>query len=209
MEKIKILIVDDDMNWLNMLRIFLNWENDLFVIGIASTQSEAVQLVKTLDLDVVLLDINLTGDQFDGIETARLLCEIKPIHPIMLTGLNIQELIPASFAAGAVNYFSKTDFKALPEAIRDAYRNSSPMKVLLKDYIKIKLDEQLQVLTPAEKEIFNYIEQGYSHARIAKILCKAESTLKSQINHLLKKLDAKNCKEAITKVKQKMILIKR
>jgi NarL family two-component system response regulator LiaR len=202
MDKIKILLVDDDINWLKMLTAFLNKEEDLLVVGATSTKEEALNFLKTIDVDVVLLDINLTGAEYDGLGLLAEIQKIKKVKVIMLTGLEVQELIPRSFWAGAVNFFSKANFKGLPNAIRDTYYRQPPLEVLLQDYLRLKKEEQLKVLTRAEKEVFGYLEQGYTQAGIAELLNRAESTIKSQVKSILKKFDVPNSKAAVEKIKR-------
>ncbi|WP_338130595.1 hypothetical protein [Cohnella ginsengisoli] len=61
------------------------------------------------------------------------------------------------------------------------------MEALLKELRRLKREEQLQPLTAAEREVYVMLEEGYTHAQIERKLYKSESTLKNQVNKILKK----------------------
>jgi chemotaxis response regulator CheB len=68
--KIRVAIIDD-AKWIKLLTTNINTSEDILIIGSANTVEKAVELVKTLEPDIVLLDISLTVDRYDGIDTAR------------------------------------------------------------------------------------------------------------------------------------------
>lgn len=203
METIRVLLVEDDPDWLKAMIQFLSHEEDILIVGTALNREEAVQLTKSLEIDIVLMDINLTDNKMDGIHAAIQMCEIQKVKIIMLTSLQEEDLITQSFAAGVANYISKTNYLQLPHAIRSSYRDESPIEVLVKDYTRLKEEEQLRVLTPAEREIYKMVEQGYTQSQIEKELHKAERTIKNQVSTMLKKLGARSVKEAIEKIRRK------
>lgn len=203
MEPIRILIVEDDTAWVAALTSYLNKEADMQVCDSAATSAEAISLYADSEFDVVLMDIHLQGSELDGIHTAVELSELKPGKIIMLTSASDEELMRDSFTAGAVNYIDKANFKELPHAIRSAYHRPAAMEVLLKEYARLKREEQLKQLTQAEREVFELIEDGYTQSQIGAKLYKAESTLKNQVNKMLRKLGVKSSKEAVKKVKRK------
>lgn len=116
------------------------------------------------------------------------------------------EIITDSFTAGAVNYISKENYEEIPNAIRAAFHNDSPIEVLLGEYSKLKRNEQLKDLSSSEKQVFDLLEQGYSKARIESTLFKTANTVKSQVRQILRKLGVSNSKEAVFKVKTKGLL---
>ncbi|MFC5650286.1 response regulator [Paenibacillus solisilvae] len=203
MNHIKVVLVEDDPDWIKAITVFLNKEEDLLIVGAATDSTEAIQLARTIAFDVVLMDIQLNGSQLDGIHTAIEMLELHPAKIIMLSSLTDEQVMTQSFTAGAVNYIEKSNFKALPHAIRDAYHHPNAMEALLKEFTRLKREEQLKELTSAEREVFELIEEGYTQPEIEKKLYKAESTLKNQVNKMLKKLGVKSSKEAVKKVKRK------
>lgn len=203
MSHIKVFIVEDDTDWIKALTTFLNKESDLLVVGTATNSSDAISLAQTITFDVVLMDIQLEGSRLDGIHTAMLMHEYSPAKIIMLTSLNDEQTMTQAFTAGAVQFLEKTRFQELPQTIRSVFHHPAPMEALLNELARLKREEQLKELTGAEREVFELIEAGYTQSQIEKKLYKAESTLKNQVNKMLKKLGARSSKEAVEKVKRR------
>lgn len=206
MSQIKIFLVDDDPEWLSTLEMFLESFPDLTVVGTATTRNEAVNKALASAIDVILMDISLTESRYDGIYAAAEICQSKKVKILMITALTDEETILKSFVAGAVNFIPKTQYQAIPEAIRATYHNRSPIEIVLRDYSRLKEAEQIQSLTRSEREILALAEQGLSRTQISKKLHKSEQTIKNQIGFILKKLDVERLKEAIVKVKTKGII---
>lgn len=199
---IRVLLVDDDPEWLKAMTRYISKEPDLRIAGTALNRDEALALVRAMELDVAVMDMNLTENKFDGLTVAIDICHIQPMKVIMLTSFNEEDLIKKAFSAGAVNYISKTKFMELPQAIRSSHRQQSPFDVLVRDYVRLKREEQLHMLTPAERDIFRLVEEGNTNADIQKKLYKSESTIKNHVNAILKKLGAHSMKEAVGKVRK-------
>jgi two-component system, NarL family, response regulator DevR len=206
MSQIKVFLVDDDPEWLAMMKIFLGSFPDITVVGAAATRNEAVSMAQVLDMDVILMDIILTETRYDGIFAAAEICRHKEVKILMLTALNEEDMILNSFIAGAVNYFPKSRYPEIPEAIRATYHNRSPVEIALRDYSRLKEAEQIQSLTRSEREVLTLAEQGYHQAQITQKLRKSEQTIKNQIGVILKKLGVKRLQDAIIKVKTKGII---
>lgn len=206
MSKIKILLVDDDPEWLTTMEIFLGTVPDMTVVGTTTTRDEAVSMVHAIDVDVVLMDINLTETRYDGIYAAAEISRFNKVKILMLTALDDEDLVLNSFIAGAVNFISKSQYQAIPEAIRATYHDRSPVEIVLRDYSRLKEAEQVQSLTRSEREVLALAEEGLSRAQISRKLHKSEQTIKNQIGAILKKLGVKRIKDAIIKVKTKGII---
>ncbi|WP_214627595.1 response regulator transcription factor [Paenibacillus agaridevorans] len=200
---IRILIVEDDLDWIKAISAFLNNESDMLVVGAATTTDEALQLADTLPFDVALVDIQLTAGGHEGIYAALELHQSHAAKIIMLTSVTDEAVMTQAFTAGAVNYIEKSRYRDLPAAIRTAYRHPAAMEALLKEFARLKREEQLGALTPAEREVFELIEQGHTQSEIERKLYKAESTLKNQVNKVLKKLGVRSSKEAVELVRRK------
>lgn len=203
MDKIQVMIVEDDHAWIKILNSFLSQEEDIFVKASANSKDEAVRLAADIKIDVIIMDINLTENLNDGVVAALEIKEFSNAKIIILTSYNDDELIKASFEVGAVDYLLKEDYLDLPNTIRKTFNNRSSIQVILDDYARLKKDERLRELTTAEKEVFDLIEQGLSQSQIAAKLLKTNNTLRTQVKNILKKLGAKNSKEAIKKIKYK------
>ncbi|MGM0882801.1 MAG: response regulator [Bacillota bacterium] len=203
MSHIKVFIVEDDADWIKALTAFLNREDDLLVVGAAKNSGEALSLAQTITFDVVLMDIQLEGSKLDGIHTAMMMHEHSSAKIIMLTSLNDERSMTQAFTAGAIHYLEKTRYQELPQTIRSAYYHPAPMEALLKELARLKREEQLKDLTGAEREVFELIEAGYTQSQIEQKLFKAESTLKNQVNKMLKKFGVRSSKEAVEKVRRR------
>ncbi|WP_032947731.1 response regulator, partial [Citrobacter freundii] len=93
METIKVFLVEDDPVWRKGLVDYLNKEADLTVVGEAGTKAEATERFLAAEADVVLMDINLTENNLDGIETAMELIALEAdCKIIMLTSLTAEDV---------------------------------------------------------------------------------------------------------------------
>ncbi len=201
--KIKIILVEDDPSWQKIMADFLRECPDFEIVGIAGRKEEALKFALNIPADIVLMDINLTENKRDGITAALEILERTHLKIIMLTSLEEEELITDSFAAGAVEYVTKDNYLDIPTIIRRAIRESSPMDVLLKDYARLKREEQLKELTSAEREVFDLLEEGHTLNQIETKTFKTHNTLRTQVKQILHKLKARTRIEAIKKVESK------
>lgn len=202
--KIQILIVEDDAVWRSMLSRFLNSESDLQVVHATDTKEGAIAFCTSSKVDVVLMDINLTAHQLDGLQaTLELNLMGYEAKVIMLTSLDDERVILDAFTAGAIQYISKTDFRKLPETIREAVRSRSPQAILTREFLRLKESEQYNRLTAAEREIISLSEAGNGRQAIMKSLSKSEGTLKNQITSILRKFNSKSLKEVIRSIKSR------
>jgi two-component system, NarL family, response regulator DevR len=207
MDKIRIAIVEDDPSWMELMTDFLNKEEDFTVVGKAFNKDEAIQLMIELSsgIDIILMDINLSENKYDGISTALEIFENWKIKIIMLTSLSGDDLIKDSFSAGAVNFVSKENYRDIPGIIRSALRETSPMEILLDDYRKMKENAMLSKLSPSEKELYMLASEGYSRTQIQQKLYKTENTIKSQVSSILKKFNSHSLSEVIGKIRNRGI----
>lgn len=207
MNRIHVFLVEDDPDWIKSMTVFLNAQEDMIVVGAAESPEQAIAMAEVLSFDIVLMDIQLTAGRLDGIYAAAEIHERKPeAKVIMLTSLDDKLVIMQSYTAGAVNYIEKSNFEELPAAIRSAVHQPGSMEVLLKEFARLKREEQLRSLTPAEREVFDLLDEGFTHSQMEKKLFKTESTLKNQINKILKKLGVRSSREAVEKVRRKGIV---
>ncbi len=208
MENIRVAIVEDDLIFQKAITNFINKQPDMMVVGMASNKVEAIGLAKSLEMDLILMDINLNGNESDGIVAAIEIVKFSNAKIIMLTGIDDASTIVDSFTAGALHYILKENYLEIPNTIRLLYKNEMPFKLLISEFSRLKKEEQLQELSGPEKEIFKLIEQGYTQAEIGLKLYKTQNTIKTQIKSILKKLKVKNTKEAVEKVSLKGIVEK-
>jgi NarL family two-component system response regulator LiaR len=188
MNRIRILAVDDEPEWLAIIQDLIARQPDLKLVQTAGNLAEAIDIIEQQDIDVVIQDLYLTDDKYDGILAIEALLNIKPVKIIVLTSFKDQELVLAAFKAGAVNYINKQYIREIPDRIRDTYRNDSRLEDLLAEFRRMAEELRLQVLSPMERKVYDLRKQGYTYRQIEAELQIETRTIKNHINHILKKL---------------------
>ncbi len=202
MDKIRTLIVDDDVIWLNNIKVYLHTEDDIILEATATDRESAVRTAILIHPDVIVMDTNLSGNNYDGIYAAAEISREINTKIIMLTSHQEEDVVLNSFTAGAINILPKDDWRSVVDAINSAKTENSPYEVLLKEYSRLKQEEQLKPLSDSEREVFRLLENGYSRSRIQNELYKSENTIKTQIKSILKKMGVSNVGLAVKKVHQ-------
>jgi len=201
--KIKAMLVEDDEDWLIAIQDYLYTEDDIVIEATALDRESAVKTAISVRPDVIIMDINLSGNNCDGIYAAAEITAEIETKIIMLTCMHEEDIVLNSFTAGAINFLSKDTWKELPGAIRTAKADNSPYEVLLKEFSRLKQEEQLNSLTESERKVFRLLESGYSRSKIESELYKSENTIKTQIKSILKKMGVNRVGQAVKKVHQK------
>ncbi|SDX52382.1 two component transcriptional regulator, LuxR family [Marininema mesophilum] len=195
----RLVLVDDHPMVLKGLRLFLQMQEDMEIVGEASDGNEALTLVKALKPDVVLMDIMMPG--MDGIEATRRIHESLPeVKVIVLTSFVDQDHVLPAIRAGAVGYqLKEIEADELAETIRAAYRGMTQLHpkaagLLVNQFVTGTGDthtEDLTVesLTRREREVLKEITTGKSNKEIAAELVIAEKTVKTHVSSILAKLE--------------------
>jgi NarL family two-component system response regulator LiaR len=195
-EKIKVLIVDDHQVVRQGLRTFLELQEDVLVVGEAGDGQSAVELVRQLNPNVVLMD--LVMPRLDGISATRQVKSLAPsVKVIALTSFTENDKVFPAIQAGASSYLLKdVSPDNLVEAIRAAHRGETR----LHPDIARKLMEQVaqqsspsreshtENLTEREFDVIKLVAQGNSNQEIAQSLVISEKTVKTHISNILSKL---------------------
>ena len=196
--KTKLLLVDDHAVVRSGLRMLLEGETDVEILGEAGTASEAIRAVAAMKPDVVLMDIGLPD--MSGIDATR---EVKRLWPnvsvVALTIHEDQEYFFKMLEAGASGYVPK---RAAPEelltAIRVAasggvYLYPSLAKLLVKDYLLGEQEngdeENTNDLTPREQEVLTLLADGDSNNEIAEKLSISPKTVGRHRENIMRKLN--------------------
>jgi DNA-binding NarL/FixJ family response regulator len=187
MTQINVMLVEDDPVWEDCLSSFREREQDLNVVSCAASKRAAIRAYKENNVDVALVDVMLSPNECDGLDTALELKQLGLSNIIMLTALNDKEIILDAFDKGAVNYITKTSYQDIPRAVREAYSDhpgihSDASAVLVAE---LKKERKLKyILTPTEREVYDLREKGMNKAEIAKVLFKSVETVKKQIKQI-------------------------
>lgn len=188
MQKVRVLLVEDDPMWQTELAYDLRRENDIELVAVVSTKETAVKATKELSIDVVLMDINLTEHHLDGIEATLEISKLKKdVKIIILTAFTEREIIVKALEYGAHNFINKSSVNDIMTAIRQAYTGEISLH---KDATGPILREiQLKSLTPTERRVVDFREQGYTRKQIAEQFHTTMETIRTHIKNISKKLN--------------------
>jgi len=203
---IRLLLVDDHAVVRSGLRMLLDNEPDVEIVGEAGTAREALDSVLDLKPDIVLMDIGLPD--MSGIDAAR---EIKRVRPetaiVALTIHEDEEYFFKMLEAGASGYVPK---RAAPEELLTAIRTAaggevylypSMAKLLVKDYLahdqESKASRTLDGLTEREQEVLAHLADGASNEEIAETLNISPKTVARHRENIMRKLNLHSRSELV------------
>ena len=197
MVKIRIIIADDHQLFRNGLKILLNSFPEFEVAGEASNGKEYLELLKTIQADIALMDINMP--EMDGIEATRRGVKMNPsVNVIALSMYGEEEYYYKMVDAGAKGFLLKdSDISEVKEAILTVVKGGSffSQELLYHVIQKIKHREQESKsanLSKREKEILFKICEGMSNQEIADTLFISKRTVDKHRANLLGKTNSKN-----------------
>lgn len=208
MTALRVLVADDQALVRSGLRLILESESGLSVVGEAADGREAVEAAKRLRPDVVLMDVRMPDT--DGIEATRRInassLEPKP-RILILTTFDLDEYVYAALRAGASGFLLKD---APPDDLVHAVRVLARGEALLAPTVTRRLIEEfasrpepdespegIDELTERELEVLRNLAAGRSNAEIAASLFVSEATVKTHISHILTKLDLRDRVQAV------------
>ena len=198
---IRVVIADDQDLVREGLRMMLQAEDDVSVVGEAGTGAEAIAVVRRESPDVVVMDVRMP--EIDGIEATRQVVASTPgTRVLMVTTFDLDQYVYAAMKAGASGFLLKDARREqLVHAIRtvaagDQLLAPSITRRLIEDFCdRPRPDEQLlddRGLTARELEVVHLIARGMSNAEIGAALFLAETTVKSHVARVLAKLGARD-----------------
>jgi len=195
---ISVLIADDQDLIRKGLRMLVEAEPDLRVVGEAGDGSQALAQARRLDPDVILMDVRMPG--LDGIQaTAQLVQAGSRAKILMLTTFNLDEYVYHAMKAGASGFLLKdTTREQLAGAIRAAWAGETLLapaitRRLIEDFCHgpapgAPVSAAAGGLSEREHEVVRLIASGLSNAEIAAALYLSEATIKSHITRILARL---------------------
>ena len=198
-----ILMVDDHPLLRKGLTQLIEFEDELEVIGEASSGAQALELAEKFEPDLITLDLNMQG--MDGLETLRnLRTRGVTSRIVMLTVSDNDEDVLEAIRCGADGYLLKDmDPEELLEKLREAAVGRMVMSEKLTEVLATALKKPekkssnvISTLTSREYEILKLIAKGLSNKLIARELDISDGTVKVHVKHLLKKLNLKSRVEA-------------
>jgi two-component system, NarL family, response regulator DevR len=199
---IRVFLLDDHELVREGIRSLLESDQEIEVVGEATTAAEALTRVPLARADVAILDVRL--EEGNGIEVCRELRSASPeLACLMLTSFADDDALYASVMAGAAGYVLK-QIKArdLIEDVKKVANGESLMdpRALARVVERIahppKADPIMDSLSPQEKRILEHISEGMTNKQIAESMFLAEHTIKNYVTGLLRKLRMSSRTEA-------------
>lgn len=197
MSKIRLLLVDDHQIVRAGLRMLFLAEQDMEIVGEADSAEDALQAVRELEPDVVLMDVAMPG--MSGIEATRRIKALNPdIAVLALTMHEDEQYFFEMLNAGAAGYMPK---RAAPDDLVSAIRVVSQgnvflyptlAKMLVKDFLQRSEtgpEDEAEVLTPREREVLTYIADGYTNRQIGAALTISHKTVDRHRENIMRKLN--------------------
>lgn len=198
MEKITILIVDDHTLIRETWSLILNSNPAFSVVGEAGSAEDGIELARSLQPEVVIMDINLPG--INGIEATKIIREISPASRVLGVSLHTQPTYARMMMKeGALGYVTKNSsreemFTAIGEVVRGKNYICQEIKNILSEQLVSggETKNSLDSLSKREIEIVLLIKEGMSSKEIAEVLTLSVKTVEVHRYNILQKLKLKN-----------------
>ena len=201
---IRVLLADDQTLVRSGFRVLLDHTEDVEVVGEVSNGAEALERVRALRPDIVLMDIRMPV--MDGLEAARRIgsdADLAGVRVIMLTTFDLDEYVFEALHAGASGFLLKD---VEPDDLRDAVRvvasgdallSPSVTRRLIAEYVsqpgrRTHAPAELEELTEREREVMSLVAAGLTNDEIAERLVISPATAKTHVSRILLKLGARD-----------------
>jgi DNA-binding NarL/FixJ family response regulator len=209
-ESVKVMLVDDQTLVREGIKSLLQLAGHIDILGEASDGIEALDALKELTPDVILMDIRMP--RMDGIETLKTLTgQGSTIPVIILTTFDDHELVLNAIRAGARGFLLKdVSLESLVEAIETVHRGETLIQPAVTERVlkgftelqsntKVDRDPVQEALTQREIEIVRLMAGGYSNKEISRAIFKSEGTIKNHVSNILAKLNVRDRTRAVLK----------
>ena len=204
----RVLLVDDQQLWRQIVVMHMKAEPDLEVVGEAGDGATALALAAELQPDLVVLDLDLGGERGHDL-LGPLRAAAPAVQVLVLSGTEVVEDVVAAFGAGAVGFLSK-DHPA--EEFADALRTvahgrpvlpASATGAVLAEFRRQATRATAPVAAPVlsgrELEVLGLLGQGKSTRQIGSELYISENTVKNHVRNILAKLEVSSRVEAVSR----------
>ena len=215
MPEIRIILADDHTVMRSGLRLLLERQPNLTVVGEAADGREAVTLSAEHKPDVVVMDIAMP--HLNGVEAARQIVNHNPQTAVAILSMHSDEsYVIRSLKAGARAYLLKDSAEAdLIEAIQaistgKSFFSPAVRKILKEDYMRQLddkgVDDTYELLTTREREVLQLVAEGQSNKEVANLLNLSLYTVETHRTHILQKLNLHSVPELILYAVRKGII---
>ena len=207
MKRVRLVVVDDHALFRAGLVSLLGGMNEFQIVGEANDGVEALEVIRRVSPDIVLLDVNMP--HMNGLEAVEAIRQAElPCRVIMLTISKHEDDLFAAINAGADGYLLKN---AEPEELRKSILlvsegNSVLSPEVTRAVFKVVTGGQNVLvdggLSKRELEVLERLAMGKTTTQISTELFVSENTVKTHVRHILNKLEASNRAEAVSKAIQ-------
>jgi two-component system, NarL family, response regulator NreC len=215
MMQIRILLADDHTVMRSGLRLLLERQPNLTVVGEAADGRQAVELATSEKPDVVVMDIAMP--HLNGVEAARQIVNRAPLTAVVILSMHSDEsYVIRSLKAGARAYLLKdsaeSDLISAIHAITEGKSFFSPLvrRILKEDYMRALTDmgaeDTYELLTTREREVLQLVAEGKSNKEVANLLNLSLYTVETHRTHILQKLNIHSVPELILYAVRKGII---
>ncbi len=193
----RVLVVDDDMLVAISLKTILESDKSIEVVAVGSSGEEAIELYRTHQPDVLLMDIRMSG--MTGLDAGEVvLKEDDKAKILYLTTFMDDEYIVKALTIGAKGYILKQDFEGIIPALNAVYGGQSVFGQDIVDKLpdlmnkKNSFDYDKYDISEKEQEIIEEVAAGYSNKEISERLFLSEGTVRNYISSILDKLQLRD-----------------
>ncbi|WBW98930.1 response regulator [Oceanirhabdus sp. W0125-5] len=196
MDKIRVLICDDDTLIRDALKFILGAGGEIEVVDTAVNGEDGVNKAIRNEVDVVLLDVRMPV--MNGVEACKVIKEKTKSRVLILTTFDEDEYIVQGIKNGASGYMLKSsDPQEIIDAIKiinngNTYMQGDVMDKLRDNIFENKASKKLENFTEREKQIIELIAEGLSNKEISQKIFISEGTVKNYITSILNKTDLKH-----------------
>ncbi|WP_369371040.1 response regulator [Promicromonospora sp. Populi] len=197
---IRVLVADDEPLVRSGLRLILDAEPDLHVVGEAGDGAQAVELTRALRPDVVCMDVRMPG--VDGLRATELVLRLPdPPRVLVVTTFEHDGYVLDALTVGASGFLLKrAGADEMVQAVRTvAVGQSLLYPQALRDLVRTRprATAGAPVLTPREREVLGLVAQGMTNAEIATALVVGVETVRTHVASVLAKLRARDRTQAV------------
>jgi DNA-binding NarL/FixJ family response regulator len=212
---VRVLLVDDQRLVRSGFAMILSVEPDVEVVGEAADGAQALEQVRALRPDVVLMDVQMPV--MDGIEATRRIVADDLARVLVLTTFDDDAYVDDALRAGASGFLLKnSDADRLVDAVRTVAQGHALLAPEITKRVIARMvagtgggpvppptvgssrpDASLDLLTPREREVLELVGQGLSNAEIAGELFLGEATVKTHVSNVLAKLHLRDRVQAV------------
>ena len=204
MVPIKLLIYEDNSQLRESVATLIMLSNDFTLAGSFGDVLEVEQQVKSVEPDVILMDIDLPG--MNGIEAVKKIRAFNTsLHIIMLTVFDDNKHVVDAICAGASGYLLKMHIpEKLLDSVKEVMQGGAPMSPGIARMVLARLQQlpdksNTYQLTAREKEILSSLSKGNSYKLIAAQFSISIDTVRTHIKHIYEKLQVRSQTEAVSK----------